>query len=114
MNCVGDSDNTISFSVSNDTTRNDLTFGPGSYPIGGGLFSSGEPAGTFNALLSVEEASIIWGVDSGTFEITRWDNSRIEGRFEFTAHETFVDTEPREAEVVGTFNFSCKTSSSCD
>lgn len=92
---------------SDATTRADLPMGPGSYPIGGGLFDGELPAGTLVADFNVDSDELYGTVaGSGTLEISRWDMSRIEGAYTFDAAEAFVDN-PRRVRVTVTFSFEC-------
>jgi hypothetical protein len=117
MNCPGPDGGALTFTHSSATTRATLPMGPGTYPLGGGLVGGEEgPAGTMSVLVVMPgeaEADSVWMPEGeGTFEITRWDNSGIEGSFSFGVAQSFVDP-PRQATVNGTFAFTCKASTTC-
>lgn len=113
MSCVGMEGDTVAIFVSDQTRRDDLPMAPGSYPIGGGLFTAGElPAGVFSASY-LPATGTVWGEEgSGTITITRWDLSSVQGSFAFVAEERFVDPS-RVVEVTGTFDFACTRSEVC-
>lgn len=94
-------------------TRRNLVFGPGSYVIQGGELGDPASAGLFRGSLHIERPAV-WVLGDGSLEISRWDLSKIEGRFAFPASATSADGHLLRVEVSGTFSFSCRSSSVCE
>ncbi len=107
LNCSLDQYQSISLFVSDNATRSDLAFGPGSYEIAaGGLFGAPDAAAdTFSALITLDQDAI-WATTGGSLDITSWDAEHIAGSFSFGIDEALTDVA-RSGQVEGEFDFNC-------
>lgn len=114
MSCVGRQGDAVAIFVSDQTRRDDFPMAPGEHPITGGFFGAGHlPAGEFSASY-LPATGTVWGEEGrGSLTISRWDLSRVEGSFSFTAEDRFADP-PRVVRVTGTFDFACTQSVVCE
>lgn len=96
--------------ATNSTEAADLPMAPGVYPVvGGGAVIDEGPAGTVIADVAMIDDEIYETIaDSGSIEVTRWDNEEIEGSFSFAALEMYSES-PKEIAVTVQFSVVCQS-----
>lgn len=107
LNCGSGTIPSISFFVSDVTTRADFPFAPGTYEIAvsGAFGASDAGPGVVSAIVTLDDEALI-GSTGGTLTITEWDATHIAGTFSFGIEEKLGDAE-RAGQIDGEFDFKC-------
>jgi hypothetical protein len=115
MNCQG-SDGSVSFTLTNNTTRAQFPEAPGTYviPAAGGLLGLGGDPGQVGMLLSLHDSAIWNATEPGTFKITTFGGGKFAGTFQAKVGKLGDDlkTIAATATLSGSFDLSC-TSQGC-
>jgi len=107
VNCTASNgDYSLSFYPGGESTYSDVPFGPKEYVIspGGVLGAAGK--GEMGVLATIGDLTLAVS-EPGEFNITEWDDDRIEGNFAvtMTEPELFATGTPKTVHIEGDFNY---------
>ncbi len=100
LNCTGEGDLNLNLMPASGTKYADIPFGPKKYPI-----KNDPKAGEFSILMVFGEG-VFELANDGVLEVTKFDNTGIQGTFAFDAVTAMGATQQR-LKVTGSFDYKC-------
>ena len=94
-------------------TASDVPFGPGTYSIAPGFLSGSEDRTQFSAIVDVGDGDRMFSLKSGPIEIIKFDSSGVAGTVEMQLEQSSSGGTPKQAVLVGDFEFSCSGGARC-
>jgi hypothetical protein len=103
LNCTSTGNDNLSLLPGEGLDRTTLPYGPGSYPISGGL--GGNTEAGFSLLGTLADGTS-FSATGGTLDIEAWDRERIKGTWSMEVEDPFSDPV-RTGQLTGSFDFPC-------